>query len=152
VVCIALAIVALFAGCMNGTESSAFGAVNGDRNANGLPGLNENGALVTRSQVWAQHLLDSSGDQCSMAALSHSDLVVGAPTGWARLGENVGCRTDYVDPTAMVAPLEQAFMNSPHHRDNLLDSSFNSGGVGVAVKPLGDGRFLVFETQQFAQF
>jgi uncharacterized protein YkwD len=52
----------------------------------------------------------------------------------------------------MVVPLEQAFMNSPHHRDNILDSSYNSGAVGIAYKMLGDGRYLVFETQQFAQF
>ena len=45
-------------------------------------------------------------------------------TNWVLLGENVGYGGD-------VASLHQAFMNSPAHRANVLNSSFEHMGIGV---------------------
>jgi hypothetical protein len=42
------------------------------------------------------------------------------------LGENVGMGGD-------VAGLHDALMNSPHHRENILDPAFNQVGIGVIV-------------------
>jgi len=42
------------------------------------------------------------------------------------LGENVGMGGD-------VPSLHDAFMNSPHHRENILDAAFNQVGIGVIV-------------------
>jgi hypothetical protein len=51
-------------------------------------------------------------------------------------GENVGCAPD-------VAWSHAAFMNSPHHRDNVLNARFNQAGFAVIVSP--DGRRYVVE-------
>jgi hypothetical protein len=42
------------------------------------------------------------------------------------LGENVGMGGD-------VASIQDAFMNSPHHLENIMDPGFNQVGVGVIV-------------------
>src|SRR5205085_7816616 len=42
------------------------------------------------------------------------------------LGENVGMGGD-------VPSLHDAFMNSEHHRENILDGGFNQVGIGVIV-------------------
>src|SRR5204862_1717148 len=55
-------------------------------------------------------------------------------------GENVG-----VGPN--VDSLEDAFMNSPEHRANILDSDYTEIGIGTAVGK--DGRLYV--TQDFRQ-
>lgn len=54
-------------------------------------------------------------------------------TNWSTLGENVGVG-------AKVASLHEAFMNSPAHRDNILQGTFRHVGVGVIKK---DGRMWV---------
>jgi uncharacterized protein YkwD len=55
---------------------------------------------------------------------------------WAKLGENVG--------TGDNAPqIHDAFMNSPAHRANILDSDFTHVGIGVVRG--GDGRIWVTE-------
>ena len=50
-------------------------------------------------------------------------------THWTTIGENIG-----VGPADDVAGLQKAFMHSPLHRANLLDSTFKYVGVGVVVK------------------
>jgi hypothetical protein len=45
-------------------------------------------------------------------------------SGWKRLGENVGRGPQLRD-------IETAFMNSPSHRENILDPGFTQLGVGV---------------------
>lgn len=61
-------------------------------------------------------------------------------TNWSFLGENIGLG-------ATVEGLQNAFMSSPVHRDNILNSSFRHIGVGVIRK---DGRMwvtVVFEAR-----
>ena len=132
---------------MNADETSAFNAVNNDRNANGVGSLAQNETLVQKAQGWSEHLLANSGRQC---ALLHSSLADGAPAGWSKLGENVGCATVFGYPGNFVDILNTAFMNSPGHRANILDPTFNYGGVGVASASLGNGMYIVYETQEFA--
>lgn len=54
-------------------------------------------------------------------------------TNWSTLGENVGVGST-------VTSLHDAFMNSPAHRANILESTFRHVGVGVIRK---DGRMWV---------
>lgn len=55
---------------------------------------------------------------------------------WTVLGENVGVGSS-------VSQIQQAFMASPEHRDNILSSSFTQVGVGTARG--SDGRLYVDE-------
>ena len=150
--CIGLA-AALLAGCMSPDESNALGVLNADRANGGLWPLGENADLVSKAQTWAQHLAASSGGQCSMATLVHSDLRAGAPAGWRGLGENVGCRIAPGDVASFVAPLQAAFMASPGHRANIMNGSYNAAGIGLATAPaaVGHGWVVVYEAQEFAR-
>jgi uncharacterized protein YkwD len=143
----------LVTGCSRPTEMSALGAVNNDRAAGGLGTLANNGPLVVKAQKWAQELANTSGGRCSMETLRHSDLKDGAPGGWRLLGENVGCRIAPGDEASFVEPLEQAFMASEHHRENIMNGNFNHGGFGIATAPAatGNGWMVVYEAQEFAR-
>ena len=143
----------LLAACVSPEENSAVGAINWDRANNGVHWVGINGDLTNKAQSWADHLARSSGGNCSMATLQHSNLAVGAPGGWRMLGENVGCRIAPGDVASFVSPLQQSFMNSPGHRANILNGSFNVTGVGLAWAPAStnNGWYVVYETQEFAQ-
>jgi len=89
--------------------------------------------LILTAQAWSQHLAQAG-------ALSHRNpLSDGAPAGWRKLGENVGYGSS-------VDVVQGAFMNSPGHRANILDRTFNNVGIGVTVD--GNGRRWV--VQEFA--
>lgn len=147
---VALALVVL-TGCLTADESTAFNLVNQDRAANGAAALAVNDAAVTKAQGWARNLADRSGGVCSSATLVHSDLTQGAPSGWKRLGENIACRTVTGSVSDAVAPLEAQFMASSGHRANIIDRRFTHAGIGIAAVSIGTGRWVVFETQYFAQ-
>jgi hypothetical protein len=55
------------------------------------------------------------------------------------IGENVGMG-------GAVGQVNDAFMNSPHHRDNILDTGFNQVGIGVIVSG-----GTVYVTEDFVQ-
>src|SRR5205814_1151597 len=57
------------------------------------------------------------------------------------LGENVGMGQN-------VDQIHQAFMNSEHHRENILDAGFNQVGIGVIVV---DGGMFVTEDFLYAK-
>jgi uncharacterized protein YkwD len=138
------------ASCQIPEEGSAMSAINADRGVNGQGPLGANLDLTAKAQAWAGYLAVNSGNSCSMATLSHSALSNGAPAGWRKLGENVGCSIRSGDLESFVAPLQTGFMNSPGHRANILDPAYNYGGVGMALINLPNGQTLVYEVQEFA--
>ena len=149
---VAVALITLvLAGCMTADEANAFKLLNADRAANGAAPLAGNDAAQTKAQGWAQHLATASGGVCSQATLSHSNLTQGAPAGWRYLGENVACRTVTGSIANAVAPLQAQFMASSGHRANIVNTRFTHGGVGIAAVSTGTNRWVVFETQYFAQ-
>ena len=42
-------------------------------------------------------------------------------------------------------------MNSPGHRANILSTRYTHVGIGIAAVSTGTNRWVVFETQYFAQ-
>ena len=142
--------VLVLASCQTPEEASGMSAMNADRGANGQAGLGANLSLTMKAEQWASYLAQNSGDTCSGATLSHSALSNGAPQGWRKLGENVGCAIHGGDLQSFVGGLQTGFMNSPLHRANILDPAFNYGGVGMAQIDLGNGQMLVYEVQEFA--
>jgi uncharacterized protein YkwD len=87
-------------------------------------------ALAAKAAAWAQHLADTG-------VLAHSSLTQGVPIGWHELGENVG-------DAASVVAVHYSFLNSPEHRQNLLNSKWRVMGIGVAR-----GRGQVWVVEEF---
>ena len=132
----ALTVATLTAGCFVGGNSARevplpdaglsreiYELVNADRGAHGLPPLNWNAQLGGLAQGWTENM-------AATGRLQHSNLsaTLRSPEfdGFSRLGENIlvgGCNMS-------AAEMEQAWMNSPSHRANIL-GSYNVIGVGV---------------------
>ena len=106
-------------GCLSREQAGrSLTLVNTERARRGLPelGWDENAAI--KAQAWAERL-------AATRTLQHSRLTDGIFGTWNALGENVGfART--VDETHV------GFMNSPRHRDAILNGQFSAMGVGVA--------------------
>jgi len=97
-------------------------ATNSARAAAGLPALQLDGQLNAVAQAWAQHLAAAN-------ALSHNGALRSQVSNWTYLGENVGMAGD-------IPSVQQAFMNSPEHRANILNSHYTVMGVGSATSTL----------------
>ncbi len=108
--------------------------INASRAASGVRALEENVDLNIKADEWAGRLRD----RCK---ISHSRLADGAPASWRKLGENVGRGSN-------IAQVHRAYLNSPGHRRNILDSSFNYVGAG-AVWGTCNGYRTVFTVQVF---
>ncbi len=93
-------------------------ATNAARAGAGLPGLQIDGQLSSVAQAWANHLAAAN-------VLSHNGALRGQVSNWTNLGENVGMAGD-------IPSVQQAFMNSPEHRANILNSKYTLMGVGSA--------------------
>jgi hypothetical protein len=90
---------------------------NADRTSHGLRALSGAGDLQSLAQQRADQMARSG-------QLAHTTNLGSKVSGWQRLGENVGRGPALPD-------IETAFMNSPTHRENILDPSFTQLGVGV---------------------
>ena len=124
------------AGIPDATIQRVYDRVNSDRAANGLDPLEWDGDLACNAQDWANHLAD-------ITALVHQDLPAllaspGYAGTWNGLGENLLAGNTGMTGDAMA----DVWMNSPHHRDNIL-GPFTS--VGVALARSGDGRLWVVQ-------
>jgi uncharacterized protein YkwD len=111
-----------------GAEAAFTSALNGERAAAGLPGLAVASDLVAVARRQAARMADSG-------SLYHNPSLGSEVGGWQKVGENVG-RGPGVDV------VHQAFMDSPGHRQNILDAAWTEVGVGVEVR---DGRIWVAE-------
>jgi uncharacterized protein YkwD len=122
----------------DGFTSSLLQSLNADRARSGLPGLSWNGTLANSAGSWA-HQMSNAGSlyHQNLGALLYS----GPYAGFSSLGENI-----LVGPGSMSAPsLENAWMNSPPHRANILNGGFNVVGIGYFRGP--DGR--IWAAQEF---
>lgn len=108
---------------LSATEAGFVAATNADRAAAGLPALCVADDVTQVARRWSAVMLGNGG-------ISHNPALTTDITGWSHVGENVG-----VGPS--VDALEQAFMNSPHHRDNILDRDYTQVGIGTATSPGG---------------
>lgn len=92
-----------------------------------------------KAQAWAEKL-------AAEGTLYHSKLSDGMGTpgvDWCGLGENVG-----FGPS--IKAINDAYMNSPGHRANIVNRNFDSMGVGYAIGYV-QGQRVAFTTQVFVQ-
>jgi len=102
--------------------------LNGERTAQGLAPLTSRDDLVAVARSWA-------GTMASAASLYHNPDLTTLVADWVAVGENVGYGPDPLS-------VHVAFMSSPGHRANILDTDYTEVGVGAVVL---DGRVWVAE-------
>ena len=102
----------------NAADEAQFVAdINQVRAGAGAAALSVDGRLAAEARGWAATMASTG--------LHHNpNMAADAPPGWTVLGENVGTG-------GSVAAIEDAFVNSPHHYENMVDGRFNAVGVGV---------------------
>jgi hypothetical protein len=107
---------------------------NATRAAKGLSTLPVLGSLAREARAHTQAMASSN-------SLYHSTADQ-YPENWIGLGENVG-----VGPTCN--DVEQAFLASPHHYENIVDPKWTSIGVGVVASSDGTGIWVTVGFEQF---
>jgi Cysteine-rich secretory protein family len=110
--------------------------INADRAASGAPALLVLPRLVDIARSWSRLLSERTGSSTE-CVLSHNQNLLEVLRPASRVAENVGCGDASADA------LHDAFMNSPQHRNNILDPSFDSVGIGVFMS--GDTMFVSVE-------
>lgn len=132
-------------------EREIHAQVNAERRARGLPPL----SYRVRT---AANAADHSSRMAQSGSLSHANLAaqyrcqpVGENIGYTYASEDIvtdgGDRVNYYgNETAIAAGIVRQWLNSPEHRENLVDPRFSGEGIGVAVADTAEGR-RVYVTQ-----
>jgi hypothetical protein len=103
-------------------EAHIVAMVNGTRVQKGLGALPRNDKLIQMARGQAARMA-AKGEIFHNPNLGPEATSLGLI--WHRLGENVGMGWD-------VDQIEQAFLDSPHHYENIVHPDYNAIGVGVA--------------------
>ena len=112
---------------MNSDEKEVFDLINKQRIANGLLALKENSEVQRVARIKAQDMVNNN-------YFSHTSPTYGSPfdmlksfkISYNTAGENIAGNSS--NSSAVTA-----WMNSPGHRANILNSSFNQTGIGVVT-------------------
>ena len=131
---VALALCGLSLPTAHADEAGSFvSLINQARAQRGLDGYRTSGELASVALAQAKRMAKAD-------KLFHNPGLAGSVSNWYKLGENVGSG-------GSVEVIHNAFMASPSHRENILDSGFTEVGVGVVVR--NDG--IVFVSEVFRQ-
>lgn len=117
----------------NAAATQFFDLTNNERAAVGVPPLEWRADVATMA-------VSHSVEMAQAGSIWHGSFVTEGnlkALNASLLGENVGMGGD-------VPTVHDAFMNSPHHRENILDPGFNQVGIGVIV-----ANDTVFVTEDF---
>lgn len=125
-----VAALSLLAACQSPADKEGFDALNADRVEYGVPPVTYNNML--------QNKADSVADQLAKTGvLEHSHLPDGITGCWRGLAENIG-----YGPSVQV--IEDAYMNSPKHKTNIVNERYDYGAVAVV-----DTGKRVYTVQEF---
>ena len=130
------AVALLLTGCLTDGQAQVQSELNADRQANGRTALSIQAQAQAKAQAWAEKIARDG-------KLSHSKLSDGITVNWCGLGENVGYG-------GTVAQIEDAYMASPGHRSNILNTAWNGVGVGHATGKV-NGQTVIFTVHSFIQ-
>ena len=125
---------------INSREHRVFDLINNERVTRGLQPLIwiEQAAAAARSH---------STNMAECGYFSHADLSGRRVddradefglSDWRRLGENIAWLSGYDDPVPKVV---DGWMQSPGHRENILNSKYRESGIGIAVSREGQYYF-----------
>ena len=159
-----------------GDEQTLFSLTNQDRTSNGVPSLAQNGTLFAiarnspNSATCGFSMAGRSQDMMNRNYFAHYILNCknpGTPTtnklvfnimqsdgiSYLSAGENIGWTAG--SESASPDNINNAFMNSPEHRANILNRNFNQAGMGVAGGTTSDtccaGASTIMYTEIFRQ-
>ena len=119
---------------------------NYERQTNSIPGLVESSQLDSSAQMKANDILARQYfEHTSPDGKTVSDLVGEAGYSYVRVGENLALG-DFGGEVDLLT----AWMNSPGHRANILDSRFQDIGVGIAYGNY-QGRYVLVAVQHFGR-
>ena len=119
----------LVTSCLSSSDTAESAAlVNSERGRAGLGLLAQDETLNAKAEAWAAKM-------AAAGRASHSDLSQGSGSNWTRIAENVG-------KAGSVAEMHRLFMQSPQHRDAILNSGYARFGTGIAV---ADGQYYVVQ-------
>ena len=119
-------------------EQKAINLMNADRAAHGLPALKVNTRLVTLARDYAQDMINRNYfSHYNPEGQSPFDRMSQYGVRYSYAGENLAINRS-------VEAAEQAFMNSPGHRANILSPNYSE--IGIGVKYSGGSVYVV---QQF---
>jgi len=128
-----IAILAPAASALTSVESCFYNYINAERHAVGRPSLTLKSDLTT---IARNHSKKMAAD----GTIYHNNNLGNDISGnWYAAGENVGMGPD-------CKSVHDAFMASPGHKANILDTDYNQVGVGVAF----DSDGTVYITEDFA--
>jgi uncharacterized protein YkwD len=127
------------------TREQVMSAVNKERTTRGLPPLIQNIKLDSSAQAKAD-------DMANLGYFSHisptnkkwSDFIKEADYDYIIAGENLANGFDTIDQ------MVQAWMNSPSHRENILNKDVQDTGIGISYGKL-DGKPTIFVAQHFGK-
>lgn len=123
----------------NVEEQQALDLLNADRRANGLSPLRMNAQLTALAEDYAQ-------DMINRGFFSHTNPEGQSPFDRMRQrGISYGYAGENLAINSSIHNAEDAFMNSPGHRANILNSNYTQVGLGVRHSPSG----AVYVVQEF---
>jgi uncharacterized protein YkwD len=129
---------------MSDVERTAFQVLNQKRVENGLPLLVWNEQIASVARVHSQNMAEFQffghrGLDNKLVSHRADDLKLGR---WRAIGENIAYNRGYADP---IEKAVDNWLNSPSHRQNLLNIDWKESAVGVAIA--NDGSY--YFTQVF---
>src|SRR4051794_23689510 len=136
VLMVAEAAQAIAEGYLVDQENEMVGLVNQHRAGMGLQNLKTDAALQTVARRQASRMIAAGYIYHNPDLADEAGAAV--PT-WLKIGENVGVGPD-------VPSVENAFLASPHHRENIEDDGYNVIGLGAETGSNG----AMYFTQNFA--
>jgi uncharacterized protein YkwD len=122
-------------------EQSLLDLTNADRVANGLSPLefDADTLAIARQRATAQLGTPSLSHYDANGDLAFVNMLAAAQVSYQLAGENLA-RANGEDP-AVTGRIEEALMQSPTHRKNILEKSFNRVAIGVASDGKGQITF-----------
>ena len=118
-------------------EQSLLDATNADRAANGEPALDfdSDSLAIARQRAATQLTLDNLSHYDASGELVFVELLKNSNLSFQLAGENLA-RSSEAD-SGVVRRIEQALMQSPAHRKNILETGFSRVAIGAATDASG---------------
>lgn len=124
-------------------EESLIGLINEERENHGLSRLRVSPALTSLARKHSQDMVTQNRlSHLSSTRESYQDRLVREGFFFSRIGENVARSETFASRW-----IHQSLMDSPEHRENILNPGFDEAGIGVADQ----GKAVYFVTQDFIQ-
>ena len=126
------------------TRAGVIADTNTQRNINGLTSLKENRSLNDSAAAKAADMLKNQYfAHVSLSGIGVADLAKGQGYDFIIIGENLALGNFKSDQA-----LVQAWMDSPGHRENILNNRYSDIGVAV-IKGVYEGQTVWFAVQHF---